>query len=123
MNPIRKWKKLKNEWESNMPEHTVATTTLPSLDEIRAAQDLVYSVMSPTSQIVWPLLCERLGTEIWVKHENHTPIGAFKARTAIVYGAELFREQQRHHRAGHCHARKSRRSLWPLAGSEFRRTS
>ena len=31
------------------------------------------------------------GTEVWVKHENHTPIGAFKARTAVVYAAELFR--------------------------------
>jgi threonine dehydratase len=40
---------------------------------------------------VWPLLSERLGAEVWVKHENHTPIGAFKARTAVVYAAELFR--------------------------------
>jgi len=37
------------------------------------------------------LLRERLGTEVWVKHENHTPIAAFKARTAVVYAAELFR--------------------------------
>ena len=64
---------------------------LPTIDEIRAAQELVYSVMPPTPQIVWPVLCERLGTEVWVKHENHTPIGAFKARTAVVYAAELFR--------------------------------
>src|ERR1700683_318491 len=64
---------------------------LPTIDEIRAAQQLVYAVMPPTPQIVWPLLCERLGAEVWVKHENHTPIGAFKARTAIVYAAELFR--------------------------------
>jgi threonine dehydratase len=49
--------------------------------------------MAPTPQIVWPLLCERLGAEVWVKHENHTPIGAFKARTAIVYAAELFRRE------------------------------
>jgi threonine dehydratase len=47
--------------------------------------------MQPTPQIVWPLLCERLGTQVWVKHENHTPIAAFKARTAVVYAAELFR--------------------------------
>jgi threonine dehydratase len=37
------------------------------------------------------LLNRLLGTEVWVKHENHTPIGAFKARTAIAYAAELFR--------------------------------
>src|ERR1700733_13730935 len=64
---------------------------LPTIDEIKDAQQLIYSVMSPTPQIVWPLLCERLGTEVWVKHENHTPIGAFKARTALAYVAELFR--------------------------------
>ena len=63
---------------------------LPTIDEIKAAQQLVYAVMPPTPQIVWPLLCERLGAEVWVKQENHTPIGAFKARTAIVYAAELF---------------------------------
>jgi len=74
-----------------MSESTAATSSLPSLDEIKAAQDLVYSVMPPTPQIVWPLLCERLGTEVWVKHENHTPVAAFKARTAVVYAAELFR--------------------------------
>ncbi|SPF42246.1 Threonine dehydratase [Candidatus Sulfotelmatobacter kueseliae] len=75
-----------------MPGQILATTSLPTLEEIRAAQELVYSVMQPTPQIVWPLLCERLGTEVWVKHENHTPVGAFKARTAVVYAAELFRE-------------------------------
>jgi threonine dehydratase len=62
---------------------------LPSLDEIREAQPLIYSVMQPTPQISWPLLNQRLGTDLWVKHENHTPIGAFKARTALVYVAEL----------------------------------
>src|SRR5437763_11198900 len=66
-------------------------TTLPSLSEIREAQKLIYSVMQPTPQISWPLLNQELGTEVWVKHENHTPIGAFKARTAVVYAAELFR--------------------------------
>jgi threonine dehydratase len=76
-----------------MPAQTLATTSLPSIEEIRAAQELVYSVMQPTAQIVWPLLCERMGTEVWVKHENHTPIGAFKARTAVVYAAELFRRK------------------------------
>jgi threonine dehydratase len=78
-----------------MNESVVATSSptasLPTIDEIKAAQQLVYAVMPPTPQIVWPLLCERLGAEVWVKHENHTPIGAFKARTAIVYAAELFR--------------------------------
>jgi threonine dehydratase len=68
--------------------------TLPTIDEISAAREQVYRVMAPTPQIVWPLLCERLGTQVWVKHENHTPIGAFKARTAVVYVAELLRRNK-----------------------------
>ena len=70
-----------------------ATATLPTLDEVRAAAQLVYRLMPPTPQYRWPLLCERLGTEVWVKHENHTPIGAFKARTAIVYAEELLKRE------------------------------
>jgi threonine dehydratase len=67
---------------------------LPTIHEIKDAQRLVYTVMPPTPQYAWPLLCERLGTAVWVKHENHTPTGAFKARTAVVYAAELFRESK-----------------------------
>ena len=66
-------------------------TLLPTLEEIHEAQKLVYSLMQPTPQISWPLLNQRLEAEAWIKHENHTPIGAFKARTAIVYAAELFK--------------------------------
>lgn len=77
-----------------MTKESLIGASLPTIDEIRAAQQLVYAGMSPTPQIVWPLLCERLGTEVWVKHENHTPIGAFKARTAVVYTSELFRQSK-----------------------------
>src|ERR1700744_474273 len=66
-------------------------SALPTLEEITQAQQLMYSVLAPTPQFVWPLLCNRLEAEVWVKHENYTPIGAFKARTAVVYAAELFR--------------------------------
>jgi threonine dehydratase len=66
---------------------------LPSLEEIREAQKLIYSLMQPTPQISWPLLNQRLGTQVWIKHENHTPIGAFKARTAVVYAAEMFKRE------------------------------
>ena len=41
--------------------------------------------MSPTPQYTWPLLNQRLGAEVWIKHENHTPVGAFKLRGALVY--------------------------------------
>jgi threonine dehydratase len=64
---------------------------LPTIDEIRKAADLIYSLMQPTPQICWPLVSERLGTEVWLKHENHTPTGSFKARTAVVYAAELMK--------------------------------
>jgi threonine dehydratase len=58
---------------------------LPSLSEIQNAQALVYRSMPATPQFSWPLLNARLGTEAWIKHENHTPIGAFKLRGALVY--------------------------------------
>ena len=77
-----------------MTQEFVVATTLPTIDEIKEAQQLVYAVMPPTPQYMWPLLCERVGAEVWVKHENHTPIGAFKARTAVVYTSELFRESE-----------------------------
>jgi threonine dehydratase len=64
---------------------------LPSIAEIQAAGKSVYTLMQPTPQYCWPLLCERLGTEVWVKHENQTPTGAFKARTAVVYVEELMK--------------------------------
>lgn len=66
---------------------------LPTLDEIQAAAKIVYDVMPPTPQYCWPLLCERLGAEVWVKHENHTPIGAFKIRGGLVYFSYLGRDK------------------------------
>ena len=58
---------------------------LPSSAEIQAAQALIYRYMSPTPQYSWPLLNERLGAEAWIKHENYTPVGAFRLRGALVY--------------------------------------
>jgi threonine dehydratase len=62
-----------------------------TLDELEAAADLVHAVMPPTPQYAWPLLGERAGCEVWVKHENQTPIGAFKLRGGLVYFNELTR--------------------------------
>jgi len=56
-----------------------------TLPELREAAARVYDVMPPTPQYAWPLLAERLGINIWVKHENHTPTGAFKVRGGISY--------------------------------------
>jgi threonine dehydratase len=64
---------------------------LPALKEIESATAIVREVVLPTPQICWPLLCERLGTEIWIKHENHTPIAAFKLRGGLVYFENLSR--------------------------------
>jgi threonine dehydratase len=50
-------------------------------------------VVPPTPQYCWPLLSRRLGAELWVKHENHTPIGAFKIRGGLVYLDELRRSR------------------------------
>ena len=46
---------------------------------------MVHAQMPPTPQYAWPLLAARTGCTVWVKHENHTPTGAFKARGAIPY--------------------------------------
>ena len=65
-----------------------------TLDDITLASDIVYSEMQATPQYRWPLLCERLGAEVWVKHENHSPVGAFKIRGGLVYFAQLARSEQ-----------------------------
>ena len=54
-------------------------------EDVESAQRIVYDAMPPTPQIAWPLLAERLGATVWVKHENHTPLGAFKVRGGLVY--------------------------------------
>lgn len=56
-----------------------------SLASLRSAQAMIHAQMPPTPQYAWPLLGERAGCQLWVKHENHTPTGAFKARGAITY--------------------------------------
>ena len=56
-----------------------------SLQEVEDAAQVVYAAMPPTAQYAWPLLARRTGCEVWVKHENHTPIGAFKVRGGLVY--------------------------------------
>ncbi|MEO8756108.1 MAG: threonine dehydratase [Casimicrobiaceae bacterium] len=56
---------------------------MPSLADIEAAARNVYAAMSPTPQQAWPLLALRAGCEVWVKHENHTPTGAFKVRGGL----------------------------------------
>ena len=63
------------------------------LQQLERAQDVVGAAMPPTPAYAWPLLSERLGADVIVKHENHTPIGAFKVRGGLVYVDRLKREQ------------------------------
>jgi threonine dehydratase len=62
-----------------------------SLQEIEEARQIVHGAMLPTPQYAWPLLAKRTGCEVWVKHENHTPIGAFKVRGGLIYMDRLKR--------------------------------
>jgi len=62
---------------------------MTGLDELEAAARNVYAAMAPTPQYAWPLIARRAGREVWVKHENHTPIGAFKLRGGLNLLAQL----------------------------------
>jgi threonine dehydratase len=55
------------------------------LTDLEQAAQVVYTAMAPTPQQRWPLLDQRCGCAVWVKHENHTPVGAFKVRGGMVY--------------------------------------
>src|SRR5262245_35835853 len=67
---------------------------LPSLNELEAAAALIRAAgVPPTPQFSWPLLNARAGCDVWVKHENHTQVGAFKVRGGLVYFDALRRTQ------------------------------
>src|SRR3954452_20758500 len=63
------------------------------LKQLEHAHRVVAAAMPPTPAYAWPLLSERLGATAIVKHENHTPIGAFKVRGGLVYVDRLKRER------------------------------
>ena len=64
-----------------------------SLAELESVLAPVRQSVPPTPQYAWPLLKERFGLEVVVKHENHTPIGSFKVRGGIVYFDRLKRQR------------------------------
>jgi threonine dehydratase len=68
---------------------------LPDRHAIEDASRIVHAAMPPTPQYAWPQLAQALGTEVWVKHENHTPVGAFKVRGGLVYFDGLARRADR----------------------------
>ena len=65
------------------------------MTELQRAAALVGRVMPPTPQYAWPKLKERAGCTVWVKHENHTPTGAFKVRGGLVYMDRLARADKK----------------------------
>ena len=65
-----------------------------SLANLDATARFLRTILPETPQMVWPQLSERLGAEVWVKHENHLPTGAFKVRGGLVY-LEQLRQQSR----------------------------
>jgi threonine dehydratase len=67
-----------------------------SLAELEDAARIVHAAMPPTPQYAWPLLAERAGCELWVKHENHTPAGAFKIRGGLVFMQSLAQARPGH---------------------------
>jgi threonine dehydratase len=72
-----------------MSDNPLPLLTVMTLKQLRATAEFIHSVLPPTPQICWPLLCQRAGAEVWVKHENHQPVGAFKVRGGLVYMNEL----------------------------------
>lgn len=64
-----------------------------TLTDLEDAAETIYRAMPPTPQYAWPLLADALGASVHVKHENHTPIGAFKVRGGLVYLDGLKRRQ------------------------------
>ena len=64
-----------------------------TLAELEAAVPLVRRVVPPTPLHAWPLLSNRTGAKVWVKHENHSPIGAFKIRGGVTYLDALLRRE------------------------------
>ncbi|MDA8523725.1 threonine dehydratase [Acidovorax sp. NCPPB 4044] len=74
-----------------LPASTLPSAALPTLADIEAAAQVVYADFAATPQYRWALLGERLGAECWLKHENHTPVGAFKIRGGLTYFDQLAR--------------------------------
>ena len=71
------------------------TEFLPTLGQLESTAAIVYQGLAPTAQYAWPLLREALGSELWVKHENHAPTGAFKVRGGLAFFQDLAQRRDR----------------------------
>src|SRR5262245_9627746 len=70
---------------SHTCRHCGGPRPMLTISDVEAAASTVYTHMPPTPQYQWPLLSRRAGCEVWVKHENHSPIGCFKLRGGLTY--------------------------------------
>ena len=66
---------------------------LPDRDAIESAAETLRKIVPPTPQYLWPQVAQAFGANVWIKHENHTPIGAFKARSAALYFHKLMQRE------------------------------
>ncbi|HEY6124784.1 MAG TPA: pyridoxal-phosphate dependent enzyme, partial [Steroidobacteraceae bacterium] len=66
---------------------------LPDRAAMESAAQFLATLVPPTPQYVWPQVAAAFGTEVWLKHENHTPIGAFKARSAAMYFEKMMQRE------------------------------
>ena len=74
--------------------HQVTQTPLFTLSELEDALPVVYASVAPTPQYAWPLLRDSNGSQVWVKHENHTPTGSFNVRGGLVYLEDMRRRNE-----------------------------
>src|SRR5688572_32631235 len=65
---------------------------LPDREAIESAAEILRTLVPPTPQYLWPQVAQAFGAHVWIKHENHTPIGAFKARSAAIYFHKLMQQ-------------------------------
>jgi threonine dehydratase len=68
---------------------------LPTLKDIYAARPHVYQHLKPTPLYQYPTLSQLVGAQVWIKHENHQPVGAFKVRGGLNLAARLSIEEKK----------------------------
>jgi threonine dehydratase len=78
---------------TELPAVAAGHGSLPDRAAIEKIAAYLRSWVPPTPQYVWPQVANAFGAEVWLKHENHTPIGAFKARSAAAYFQQLTRRE------------------------------
>ena len=75
------------------PAADTRTPALPSREKIDDAARFLAPLVPPTPQFRWPQVAAAFGAEVWLKHENHSPTGAFKARSGATYFRALMERE------------------------------